>query len=45
MRLLRADLVLTGRPGESFAPGEVLIDGTQIVHVGPRALHQGPRES
>jgi imidazolonepropionase-like amidohydrolase len=36
MRLLRADLVLTGRPGESFAPGEVLVDGTQIVHVGPR---------
>jgi len=29
-------LVLTGRAGESFAPGEVLIDGTQITHVGPR---------
>lgn len=40
MRLLRADLVLTGRPGESFAPGEVLIDGTQIAHVGPRGSAQ-----
>jgi imidazolonepropionase-like amidohydrolase len=36
MKLLRADLVLTGRPGESFADGEVLIDGPRIVHVGAR---------
>jgi len=36
MRLLRADLVLTGRPRESFAPGEVLIDGGQIAGVGAR---------
>jgi imidazolonepropionase-like amidohydrolase len=36
MKLLRADLVLTGRPGESFPDGEVLIDGPLILHVGPR---------
>lgn len=36
MKLLRADLVLTGRPGESFANGEVLIDGARIAHAGPR---------
>jgi imidazolonepropionase-like amidohydrolase len=36
MRLLRADRVLTGRPGESFAPGEVLIDGPVLTHAGPR---------
>lgn len=36
MRLIRADVVLTGRPGESFAPGEVLIDGPVIAHVGAR---------
>jgi imidazolonepropionase-like amidohydrolase len=36
MRLLRADLVLTGRPGESVADGEVLIDGPTITYVGPR---------
>lgn len=36
MKLLRAGQVLTGRPGESFAPGEVLIDGPRIVHAGPR---------
>lgn len=36
MKLLRADLVLTGRPGESIRDGEVLVDGSQIVHVGVR---------
>lgn len=36
MRLLRADLVLTGRPGEAVAGGEVLVDGPRIAHVGPR---------
>lgn len=36
MRLLRADLVLTGRPGEAIASGEVLVDGPLITHVGPR---------
>lgn len=36
MKLLRADLVLTGRPGEAVAAGEVLIDGPVITHVGPR---------
>jgi imidazolonepropionase-like amidohydrolase len=36
MKLLRADLVLTGRPGESVPDGEVLVDGPQIIHVGPR---------
>jgi imidazolonepropionase-like amidohydrolase len=36
MRLLRADLVLTGRPGEVIADGEVLADGPRIVHVGAR---------
>jgi imidazolonepropionase-like amidohydrolase len=36
MRLLRADLVLTGRPGEVIADGEVLVDGPRIVHVGAR---------
>lgn len=34
MKLLRGDLVLTGRPGEYIERGEVLIDGPQIVHVG-----------
>jgi imidazolonepropionase-like amidohydrolase len=34
MKLLRAGLVLTGRPGEAFADGEVLIDGPRITHVG-----------
>lgn len=36
MKLVRADLVLTGRPGETIADGEVLIDGPRIVHVGAR---------
>jgi imidazolonepropionase-like amidohydrolase len=36
MKLLRADLVLTGRPGESVPDGEVLVDGPLILHVGPR---------
>jgi imidazolonepropionase-like amidohydrolase len=36
MKLLRADLVLTGRPGECFTNGEVLIDGPRIVHAGVR---------
>src|ERR1700677_2507386 len=36
MKLLRADLVLTGRPGESVPDGEVLVDGSQIVHMGIR---------
>jgi imidazolonepropionase-like amidohydrolase len=36
MKLLRAGHVLTGRPGESFAAGEVLIDGPRIIHAGPR---------
>jgi imidazolonepropionase-like amidohydrolase len=36
VKLLRADLVLTGRPGESLPDGEVLVDGPQIVHVGRR---------
>ena len=36
MRLLRADLVVTGRPGEAIADGEVLVDGSLIVHAGPR---------
>jgi imidazolonepropionase-like amidohydrolase len=41
MRLLRADSVLTGRPGESFADGEVLVDGSRIVHVGVRGSAPG----
>lgn len=41
MRLLRADLVLTGRPGEALADGEVLIDGPRIVHVGSRGSAPG----
>jgi imidazolonepropionase-like amidohydrolase len=36
MKLLRADMVLTGRPGETIADGEVLIDGPRIAHVGVR---------
>src|SRR5215469_14840958 len=36
MKLFRAGLVLTGRPGEAFADGEVLIDGPRIAHVGIR---------
>ncbi|MEV0389592.1 amidohydrolase family protein [Nonomuraea sp. NPDC050643] len=36
MRIIRATKVLTGRPGESIADGEVLIDGSTIVSVGPR---------
>ena len=36
MKLLRADVVLTGRPGECFMDGEVLIDGPRIVHAGVR---------
>ena len=36
MKLLRADLVLAGRPGECFMDGEVLIDGPRIVHAGAR---------
>ncbi|TYB47290.1 amidohydrolase family protein [Nonomuraea sp. PA05] len=36
MRIIRAAQVLTGRPGEVIADGEVLIDGTKIVSVGPR---------
>lgn len=36
MKLVRADLVLTGRPGETVTDGEALIDGPRIVHVGAR---------
>ena len=36
MRLLRASLVLTGRPGEAVPDGEVLVDGPRIAHVGAR---------
>ncbi|NUP03778.1 MAG: amidohydrolase family protein [Nonomuraea sp.] len=36
MRIIRATTVLTGRPGEVIADGEVLIDGSRIVSVGPR---------
>ena len=36
MKLLRADLVLAGRPGECFMDGEVMIDGPRIVHAGAR---------
>ncbi|MEV1002859.1 amidohydrolase family protein [Nonomuraea sp. NPDC050202] len=36
MRIIRAAKVLTGRPGEVIADGEVLIDGAKIVSVGPR---------
>ncbi len=35
-------MVLTGRPGESFAPGEVLIDGPAITHVGARGSAPEP---
>jgi imidazolonepropionase-like amidohydrolase len=34
MKLLRGSLVLTGRPGESIANGEVLIDGQVIKSIG-----------
>ena len=43
MKLFRAAQVLTGRPGESFRDGEVLIDGPRIVHVGPRGSAPGAR--
>ncbi|MGR6923432.1 amidohydrolase family protein [[Actinomadura] parvosata] len=36
MRIIRAAKVLTGRPGEVIEDGEVLVDGTKIVSVGPR---------
>ncbi|RVX47744.1 imidazolonepropionase-like amidohydrolase [Nonomuraea polychroma] len=36
MRIIRADRVLTGRPGEVIQGGEVAVDGTEIVSVGPR---------
>lgn len=36
MRIIRASRVLTGRPGETITDGEVLIDGSRIVSVGPR---------
>ncbi|MFC7105078.1 hypothetical protein ACFQQB_34310 [Nonomuraea rubra] len=36
MRIIRAAKVLTGRPGEVIADGEVLVDGARIVSVGPR---------
>ncbi|MEV0622461.1 amidohydrolase family protein [Nonomuraea sp. NPDC050404] len=36
MKIVRAAKVLTGRPGEEIADGEVLIDGSKIVSVGPR---------
>ncbi|GAA3218784.1 amidohydrolase family protein [Nonomuraea helvata] len=36
MRIIRAAKVLTGHPGEVIAGGEVLIDGSTIVSVGPR---------
>ncbi|MGW4403303.1 amidohydrolase family protein [Nonomuraea sp. NPDC004702] len=36
MRIIRAGTVLTGRPGEVITDGEVLIDGSRIVSVGPR---------
>jgi imidazolonepropionase-like amidohydrolase len=37
MKLLRASRVLTGRPGEVIESGEVLVDGTRIEGIGPRA--------
>lgn len=36
MWIIRAGTVLTGRPGEVIADGEVRIDGATIVSVGPR---------
>jgi imidazolonepropionase-like amidohydrolase len=36
MRIIRATRVLTGRPGEVIADGEILLDGSRIVSVGPR---------
>ncbi|MEV4172287.1 amidohydrolase family protein [Nonomuraea sp. NPDC049709] len=36
MRIIRAAKVLTGRPGEVIADGEVLVDGPRVVSVGPR---------
>lgn len=45
MLLLRADQVLTGRPGERYAGGDVLVDGRQIVHVGARGSAPADAES
>ncbi|WP_157251643.1 amidohydrolase family protein [Nonomuraea typhae] len=36
MRIIRADRILTGRPGEIIENGEILIDGGVITAVGPR---------
>jgi len=36
MKLLRAPLILSGRPGEAVEDGEIAVDGTTIRHVGPR---------
>ncbi|QFY06650.1 amidohydrolase family protein [Nonomuraea phyllanthi] len=36
MRVIRAAKVLTGRPGEEIDGGEIAIDGSEIVSVGPR---------
>lgn len=35
-QLLRAERILTGRPGEQIHHGEVLIDGATIAAVGPQ---------
>jgi imidazolonepropionase-like amidohydrolase len=42
MRILRASTVLTGRPGEVIADGEVRIDGGTIVEVGTRSAMSEP---
>ncbi|MFG1702787.1 amidohydrolase family protein [Nonomuraea sp. M3C6] len=44
MRIIRAAKVLTGRPGEVIEEGEVLIDGSKIVSVGPPGSAGGEGE-
>lgn len=39
IRILRPDLVLTGRPGEQYAHGEVVVQGKTIIAVGPRGSY------